>query len=97
MIYGKGYKNYVQYDYKPKSSDLICTFSFKPARNKSFKEAAGAIAAESSTGTWTKLTTIDEKKQVKLGAKVFWHGKDKVKIAYPWNYLIPSTRHEPLS
>ena len=62
MIYGKGYRNYVQKGYEPSSNDLVCVFEMKPAKGKSFNEAAGAVAAESSTGTWTKLTTISEKK-----------------------------------
>lgn len=75
--------------YKPSKSDLICNFYFEPSNGVSRKEAAGAIASESSTGTWTKLTTISEKRQVKLGAKVFEINGNYVKIAYPVELFEP--------
>lgn len=73
------YENYVNLKYKPKSSDLICMFRLNPCTKKS----AGAVASESSTGTWTKLTTITEKKQLEMGAKVFSMKGNYIKIAYP--------------
>ena len=80
---GKGYLKYVNFEYKPTSNDMICLFKFKPEKNRTRKEVAGAIAAESSTGTWTKLSTVSEKKQLTLGAKVFEVKGDYTKIAYP--------------
>ena len=72
------YADYVDLRYKPKSSDLICDFYVEP----SSRNAAGAVAAESSTGTWTELTTV-QKYVERLGAKVFSiHGND-IRIAYP--------------
>ena len=48
----------------------------------SLKEAAGGVAAESSVGTWTQLTT--EKPYVKkLAAHVFSIEGNVIKIAYP--------------
>ncbi|MCW4005913.1 MAG: type III ribulose-bisphosphate carboxylase [Candidatus Bathyarchaeota archaeon] len=75
------YTDFVDLDYKPKSSDLVCTFTLEQ-EGMTQKEAAGAIAAESSIGTWTELTT--EKPYVKaLAAKVFSLKDDTAKIAYP--------------
>lgn len=75
------YLDFVNLNYDPKDSDLICTFLVDP-QDISLKEAAGAVAAESSVGTWTELTT--EKPYVKkLAAKVFRIDNQKVKIAYP--------------
>jgi ribulose-bisphosphate carboxylase large chain len=61
--------------------DLICTFQVEP-EGISLKEAAGGVAAESSVGTWTELTT--EQPYVKrLAAHVFSINGDIIKIAYP--------------
>lgn len=75
------YLDFVDLNYKPKDSDLICTFTLEP-EGISLNEAAGAIAAESSVGTWTELTT--EKPYVKaLAAHVYEISGDTAKIAYP--------------
>ncbi|MBS7660137.1 ribulose-bisphosphate carboxylase large subunit, partial [Candidatus Bathyarchaeota archaeon] len=59
----------------------ICLFYVEP-EDISIEEAAGGVAAESSIGTWTELTT--EKEYVKtLAAKVFEINGNLVKIAYP--------------
>jgi len=82
------YEDYVDLNYRPAKTDLICEFFVEPS-NESMKRAAGAVAAESSTGTWTKLTTITEKKQTKIGAKVFGINGKYVKIAYPVDLFEP--------
>ena len=72
---------FIDLDYKPTPNDLICLFKIKP--NKcSIKEAAHNVALESSTGTWTRVSS--NKAYVnKLGAKVFEIKGSYVKIAYP--------------
>ncbi|MBD3263370.1 type III ribulose-bisphosphate carboxylase [Candidatus Woesearchaeota archaeon] len=75
------YKQYIKKRYKPKRNEIVCEFYFEP--RKKAREAAGAIAAESSTGTWTTLSTMQLKRMAKFGAKVFELKKNKVKIAYP--------------
>ena len=73
---------FVDLKYKPRKDDLICLFRVEPAGRKSVKETANTVALESSTGTWTGVST--EKEYVKkLRARVFSIKKDKVKIAYP--------------
>ena len=79
----KEYLPYVNLNYKPSKEDLICNFYFEPSKGISHTEAAGAIAAESSTGTWTELTTIKRETRVNLGAKVFDINGNFCKIAYP--------------
>ncbi|MEM4647714.1 MAG: type III ribulose-bisphosphate carboxylase [Candidatus Pacearchaeota archaeon] len=83
MVYG-GYK-FIEKKYNPRETDLIALFYVDPTKGISFEKALEAIASESSVGTWTKLKTIQEKKQNKLKAKVFWYDKKKklCKIAYP--------------
>lgn len=79
------YEDYVNIGRKPKLNSLICQFYFEP--NKiNYKRAAGAIAAESSIGTWTALSTMKNYVK-KLAANVFYlRKKDSgfiAKISYP--------------
>jgi len=78
--------SYVNLKYKPAPSDLICEFYVEPARGRTVKFAAENIAAESSIGTWTDVST--SKPYIKkLAAHVFSIRKHEngflVKIAYP--------------
>jgi ribulose-bisphosphate carboxylase large chain len=75
------YVDFVDLNYKPKLSDLICTFTLE-SEEFSLKEAAGGIAAESSVGTWTELTTIKPYVE-QLAARVFSLEGNTAKIAYP--------------
>ncbi len=75
------YVDFVNPNYKPKETDLICTFVVEP-EGISLKEAAGGVAAESSVGTWTELTTIQPYVE-KLAAHVFSIQGNTIKIAYP--------------
>jgi len=75
------YVDFVDPTYKPKETELICTFSIEP-EGISLKEAAGGVAAESSVGTWTELTTA-KPYVLKLAAHVFSLKGNVAKIAYP--------------
>jgi ribulose-bisphosphate carboxylase large chain len=75
------YIDFVDLKYKPTETDLICTFHVEPD-GISLKEAAGGVAAESSIGTWTELTTT-EPYMAKLAARVFSIEGNTAKIAYP--------------
>jgi ribulose-bisphosphate carboxylase large chain len=75
------YIDFVDLKYKPAETDLICTFYVEPD-GISLKEAAGGVAAESSIGTWTELTTA-EPYVAKLAARVFNIEGNVAKIAYP--------------
>ncbi len=89
------YLDFVDLTYKPHQSDLVCTFTLEP-EGISLKEAAGAIAAESSIGTWTELTT--EKPYVKdLAAHVFSLEGNTAKIAYPIELFEPENMPNILS
>ncbi|MDW8022567.1 MAG: type III ribulose-bisphosphate carboxylase [Nitrososphaerota archaeon] len=75
------YIDFVDLKYRPQGDDVVCTFYIEP-EGMSIEEAAGGVAAESSIGTWTEITT--EKEYVKkLAAHVFEINGNLVKIAYP--------------
>jgi ribulose-bisphosphate carboxylase large chain len=75
------YLDFVDLSYEPAATDLICTFYVQP-EGISLKEAAGGVAAESSIGTWTELTTAEPYME-KLAAHVFRIEGNVAKIAYP--------------
>ncbi|MCD4770930.1 type III ribulose-bisphosphate carboxylase [archaeon] len=72
---------FVNQSYRPTRNDLICLFRVAPD-GMGLMEAINNVALESSTGTWTPVSS--NKKYVnKLGAKAFAISGDWVKIAYP--------------
>jgi len=92
------YEDYVNLSYKPEKDDLICNF-YVEADN--LLRASGAVAAESSIGTWTEVGT--EKTYMKnLAAKVFEIKKLSkrsalIKIAYPIELFEPGNMPNILS
>lgn len=79
------YADYVSLKFRPKKEGLVCTFYLEPL-HLSLQEAAGGVAAESSTGTWIEVGT--RKSYIKrLDATVFSIKKQnagaEIKIYYP--------------
>ncbi|OYT55785.1 MAG: type III ribulose-bisphosphate carboxylase [Desulfurococcales archaeon ex4484_217_2] len=84
------YKEYVDTSYEPNfEEDVVAVFRIKPAKGFSIEDAAGGVAAESSTGTWTTLYPWYDVGRVKrLSGKAYYFkdlgdGSWIVKIAYP--------------
>jgi len=75
------YIDFVDLKYKPKETEVICTFYAEP-EGIDMKEVVGGIAAESSIGTWTEITTVKPYVS-KLAAHVFSIKRNYAKIAYP--------------
>ena len=76
------YLDFVDNNYKPSKTDLVCLFYFEPAKGISKEEAIGRIASESSTGTWTTLFKLPPRMK-KLQATGFEVNGNYVKVAYP--------------
>ncbi len=89
------YLDFVNPTYNPKETDLICTFSLEPD-GISIKEAAGGVAAESSVGTWTELST-EKPYMARLAAHVYNIKGNVAKIAYPIELFEPSNMPNILS
>lgn len=81
--------------YAPKETDVVCTFYVEP-EGISIKEAAGGVAAESSVGTWTELTTVKPYVE-SLAARVFSIEGNEAKIAYPVELFEPGNMPNVLS
>ena len=89
------YLDFVNLKYQPRKSDLVCLFRVEP-QGISLEEAAGAVAAESSVGTWTELTTSKSYVE-KLAAHVFSIDGNNVKVAYPIELFEPGNMANILS
>ena len=76
------YLDFVDLKYKPAKDEIICLFYFEPDGGVGIKEAAGRIASESSTGTWTTLYKLPPRMRA-LQATAFEIDGNFVKIAYP--------------
>jgi ribulose-bisphosphate carboxylase large chain len=76
------YDEFVDLEHTPDKDDVIALFHFEPADGMEPKEAAGRIASESSTGTWTTLSEYPARMD-SLKAKAFWMDGGLVKVAYP--------------
>jgi ribulose-bisphosphate carboxylase large chain len=89
------YVDFVDHSYKPKTTDVICDFYVEPD-GISLTEAAGGVAAESSIGTWTELTTIKPYVE-KLAARVFSINGNNFQVAYPIELFEPGNMPNILS
>jgi ribulose-bisphosphate carboxylase large chain len=87
--------DFVDLKYRPKENDTICTFLVEPI-GVGMKEAAGAVAAESSIGTWTELATSKPYVE-KIAAHVFSISGNQVQIAYPIELFEPGNMPNILS
>jgi ribulose-bisphosphate carboxylase large chain len=89
------YIDFVNLKYRPEDTDLICDFYVEPL-NQPLDVIAGGVAAESSVGTWTELTT--EKSYIKeKAATVFSIKGNDVSIAYPIELFEPGNMPNILS
>ena len=65
--------NYVDLDYKPTDKDIVVLFKATPAKGISMKQGAATVALESTIGTWTSLSTMEERIVRDLKPSVFWY------------------------
>ncbi|MFX0168309.1 MAG: type III ribulose-bisphosphate carboxylase [Candidatus Hodarchaeota archaeon] len=83
------YEDFFNPNYKPTRSDVICTFRVEPQDpQRSLQWLAGGVAAESSVGTWTELTT-DKPYMKRFAATVFELENNIARIAYPIELFEP--------
>jgi ribulose-bisphosphate carboxylase large chain len=77
------YTNFLDLNYVPGKNDVLAAFYVEPASGTDIKEAAGAVASESSIGTWTDLATMKQSIWDELRARVYSIEGNIVRIAYP--------------
>ncbi|MFA6888519.1 MAG: type III ribulose-bisphosphate carboxylase [Candidatus Woesearchaeota archaeon] len=89
-----GYEEFVHLNYKPKNTDLIGQFRVKVPKWETKERCFGAVASESSIGTWTELKNVHYKHVQEVAAKVYHVEKESsnsywIKIAYPERHFEP--------
>ena len=89
------YVDYVDLSYEPKVTDVLCDF-YVETDDISLKEAAGGVAAESSVGTWTELTTLKPYVE-NLAARVFNIDGKNIQVAYSSELFEPGNMPNILS
>ncbi len=99
MAYG-GYGGYVQLGKQPDpEQSMLVTFRIIPGEGRSLHQAAEAVAAESSIGTWTALSTMQQRVLSKLQARVYEIDQrgGTLKVAYPLELFEPDNASQILS
>jgi len=76
-------KRYLELGYEPEETELLIAFRITPRAGTSMEEAASAVAAESSVGTWTEVELGNEAKYNKFKARVYRIEGDIAYISYP--------------
>jgi ribulose-bisphosphate carboxylase large chain len=89
------YIDFVDLSYVPQKDDLICDFLVEP-NGVSIEVAAGGIAAESSIGTWTEITTSQPYVE-RMHAKVFKITGKRISVAYSDSLFEPGNMPNILS
>ena len=89
------YLDFVDLSHEPSETDVICDFHVEPL-GISLEEAAGGVAAESSIGTWTELTTTQPYVE-RLRATVFQIEGSDIRVAYPKELFEPGNMPNILS
>ena len=74
---------YLDLGYSPRTTDMLVAFRITPRGGVELDEAAAAVAAESSTGTWTDVDEADEGLTFELRGRVYRIEDDVAYIAYP--------------
>jgi ribulose-bisphosphate carboxylase large chain len=74
---------YLDLGHTPATTDLLVAFRIAPRIGVDMDEAAAAVAAESSTGTWTDVDDVDEGLAFELRGRVYRIDDDVAYIAYP--------------
>lgn len=92
-----GYTDFIDMKYKPDKHDVIALFRVKIPRWSSAKRAWGAVAAESSVGTWSAMKALHYKNVQRVAAKVFWAKGGWIKIAYPEEHFEPGNLSQILA
>lgn len=89
------YLDFLDLSYEPLETDIVCHFYLEPGELPP-EEAAGAVAAESSIGTWTELKTLRPYMK-RLMARVFRIEGRNISIAYPIELFEPGNLPNLLS
>jgi ribulose-bisphosphate carboxylase large chain len=93
---GIEYDDFLDLEYEPGATELVCEFTIEPAAEMSMEAAASRVASESSNGTWATLH-VDEDELTDLGAVACGIDGNEVTVAYPVELFEPGSMPQILS
>ena len=86
-----GYEDFVHLEYNPKSTDLLVSFRVHVPSWETPKRSFGAVASESSVGTWASVAALKYQHVQEVAGKVYAVKKEgqsyAIKIAYPQDHF----------
>ncbi|MDG5774992.1 type III ribulose-bisphosphate carboxylase [Haloarculaceae archaeon H-GB2-1] len=80
---GITYEDFLDLEYEPAASDLVCTFYVDPASDMTWEAAASRVASESSNGTWAELQVDGSITDLSATACGIDEDSGHVTVAYP--------------
>ncbi len=82
---GMQYEDFVDDGYEPSDEELVCEFYLEHVDSVEFEWAAGAVAAESSVGTWEPgLTTMTDRiSEMRATVARVDEDANRITVAYP--------------
>ncbi|WIV66324.1 type III ribulose-bisphosphate carboxylase [Natrialbaceae archaeon AArc-T1-2] len=93
---GIEYDDFLDLEYEPAETDLVCEFRIDPAEDVTTEAAASRVASESSNGTWAALH-VDEDELTRLGAVACGIDGNEITVAYPDALFEPGSMPQILS
>ena len=80
---GITYEDFLDLDYDPADSELVCDFLVEPAHDMDMEAAASRVASESSNGTWAELQVEGSITDLSATACAIDEESGRVTVAYP--------------
>jgi ribulose-bisphosphate carboxylase large chain len=80
---GITYEDFLDLDYDPNATDLVCTFRIDPASDVDMEAAASRVASESSNGTWAELQVDGSITDLSATACAIDRETREIDVAYP--------------
>ncbi len=76
------YNDFIDLHHQPSIDDVVALFYFEPSEGILTEDVVGRIASESSVGTWTTLSTVNQQ-IIAMRGRAFWYDQNHAKVAYP--------------
>ncbi|MFC7134934.1 MULTISPECIES: type III ribulose-bisphosphate carboxylase [Salinibaculum] len=94
---GITYDDFLDLDYDPTETDLVCEFYVEPAADMDWDDAASRVASESSNGTWAELQVEGSIRDLSATACDIDEDSGTVTVAYPDALFEPGNMPQVLS
>ncbi len=94
---GITYEDFLDREYDPLDSDLVCEFTIEPAEGIDWEAAASRVASESSNGTWAELHVEGDVTDLSATACAIDEKEGRITVAYPETLFESSSMPQILS